>query len=499
MKRNTSILLFVSFAMLSGRTTVDAYELQFSRFFGGAGWEYTRDVTTDSSGNIYVAGGTTSPGSVFTHAYGDLGGRTDVLVAKFAPDGQLLWSTIIGGSGNGDDYAYGLEVDGRGYVYVTGRAAPGFPTTPSALQRTFQGVSGGHGDQNAFVLKLAPAGTLVFSTYFGTGSANRDLDLDQDGDIYLVHRWIPSAGQKPLPSSWFTNAFQKTPRRGNDGVVAKMTSDGSRVVWATYIGGSGAEIPASTVRVASTGEVYYCCVTESDDIPTSVDAYDRSLNGPNDAYVAKFSNDGSTLLFGTYFGGSGSDFIANCHNMDIDSQGNVFIVGEATSTDLPTTPGVVQTSYAGAASGAWEHTGDYFVAKISSTGRQLLACTYYGGSLGERTVEGVDVDSSGNIYFSGGTFSTDFHVTNDAFRSRLSGSHDGVLVKLSSDLTQTLYATYMGDSGKRSFRCCTTDGDFNFIGSGPADSTWPILNSAPYGGGGTDVILVKFTVAAPCR
>ena len=113
--------------------------LVFSTYIGGSQEDLIRDVTTDASGNIYITGGTASPDFPTTPGAFQTthGGWMDVFVAKLNPNGQLLWSTRIGGPDY--DRAYGLEVDNQGYVYVAGRAGPGFPTTANAFQPTYQG------------------------------------------------------------------------------------------------------------------------------------------------------------------------------------------------------------------------------------------------------------------------------------------------------------------------------------------------------------------------
>src|SRR5271157_942780 len=118
------------------------YTLQFSTYFGGSEGETCRGMCVDARGNIYVAGGTsstdcpTTPGA-YCRKYA--GGNCDVLVTKWSPEGKLIWSTLMGSTGH--DRAYTVKVDSAGFVYVSGRASPGFPTTPGSFQPDFRGVS----------------------------------------------------------------------------------------------------------------------------------------------------------------------------------------------------------------------------------------------------------------------------------------------------------------------------------------------------------------------
>ncbi len=128
------------------------YELSFATFHGGSDWEHTRDVVIDASGFIYVAGGTASsdtpvtPGAYdtsFNTGGNQIGGHgpSDAYIAKYTPDGQLVWATYLGGPNY--DRAYAIELDPAGDVVVSGRAGPGFPTTPGVVQPEYKGNGGG--------------------------------------------------------------------------------------------------------------------------------------------------------------------------------------------------------------------------------------------------------------------------------------------------------------------------------------------------------------------
>lgn len=186
----------------------------FSTYLGGVNEDYIRDVAIDSQGNIYITGGTDSDNfpttqGAYDRTYGTgvacavIGGAgvMDVFVTKLTPSGQIIWSTYLGGPCY--DRAYGIEVDSQGYVYLTGRAGRGFPTTSGTFQPAFNGYNqGAYGEENAFVAKISPDGSqLVWASYFGTNDGNRDLALDQNGDIFVASYGRVGA---PYNSSWFT-------------------------------------------------------------------------------------------------------------------------------------------------------------------------------------------------------------------------------------------------------------------------------------------------------
>jgi hypothetical protein len=493
------VLLFfgasaILFQAACANQPTERYELAFSTYIGGSKYEHIRDICADSDGNVYIAGGTTSPDFPTTEgAYQrQHSGMFDIFVTKFNPNGELVWSTLVGG---GDyDRAYAIEVDKLGYVYVAGRGGRNAPITPGVVQAEFKGQwQGGpyQSDMNAYVLKLSPNGSqLIWATYFGTGEKFRDIDIDREGNVYGV--WHdPLNAKNPhrdswRQESWFAGAFQKEPKGGEgDFGVVKISGDGSRCIWATYLTGSGKETGAGSVRVATDGSVYAETWTFSDDMPTTEGAHDRTHNGQADYYVARLTSDGSDLIFGTYLGGSGQE-IHSTHNLAIDRLGNAYVSVWTSSKDFPTTRGAFQREYRGDYS-------DWGVAKFSSAG-VLLASTLIGGNAGENP-DGIYADDLGNVYLSGYTRSTDFPVTGGAFQ--VHGGQKAVFVKLSADFSRLRYSTYVGGTKRDDGRTGFLDERGNWYLAGEtASADWPTKNAfrATFAGNG-DATVAKFVPA----
>jgi hypothetical protein len=482
---------------LEDRTVPATMALDFSTYLGGSMFEHARDITTDSQGNVYVTGGTESanfpvtPGAYQTvHNPGTPSNtsisRFDVFVTKFSPTGQLLWSTFIGGPNY--DRAYAIEVDSQGYVYVAGRAGAGFPVTAGAFQTSFQGgqEASFYGPQDGFIAKLTPDGSqLVWASYFGTSDPQiiRDIAIDRAGNVYLGSGYKSGTWTAGV-SAAFQQGFQKTPQGGKDTVVAKVAADGSRLLWATYLGGSLDDGATPSLRVDAAGNVYVATSTTSSNMPTSATAYDRTYNGGQDFYIAKLSADGASLLYGTYLGGSGKES-EETHNIEIDAQGNAYVTAGTTSANFPTTPGAFDRTLSG--------TDDIFAAKLSADGSQLLGSTYIGGSAGDFS-QGIGVDGQGNVYISAGSHSTDFPVTAGAFQTTHGGGGDAVAIKLAADFSRLDYATFLGGSGNDEYRAAHVDGAGNFYLAGQATSTnLPTRNAFDTSyGGNTDSIVAKF-------
>lgn len=476
------------------------YALSFSTYLGGGNWEHARDVCVDKAGNVYMVGGTAStnfpvtPGSYqqqqnTTGTDIGSGGYCDGFVAKFSPAGNLIWCTYLGGPNY--DRVYGVEVDDAGHVYVAGRAGPGFPVTAGAFQTTFQGAGSGgaYGKQNAFVAKLSPDGSnLVWASYVGVGGLCRDLALDHDGDIYLPLGYTGS-GAVP-PAQWFTNAFQKTPRGGSECGVVKVANSGSNVLWATWLGGTANETQSASVRVDQGKTVYLFFNTQSPNMPTTDGAHDRTQNGGEDTFLARLSADGSSLLYGTYLGGTGTEWAVNTHNLALDPASNAYVSVVTASADFPTTPGAFKRSLSG--------TNDIAIVKFSPTG-SLVFSTFVGGS-GTDNPDGIYADSQGNVFFVGETQSSDFPTTSNAFQRTFGGKSDAVAVRLSADFASLLYSTFLGGTNADNGRSAFLGEDGSLYVTGASDGPgWPIKHawqSAFAGGGGRygngDCVLAKF-------
>jgi hypothetical protein len=216
--------------------------------------------------------------------------------------------------------------------------------------------------------------------------------------------------------------------------------------YSTYLGGGGDE-QANLIAVDSERNVYVTGRTASSDFPTT-SGTDSSLGGTQDGFVTKLNPTGSALVYSTYIGGSGVD---DGETITIDTNSNAYVTGITASSDFPTTPGAVDTTFGGAE--------DAYVAKLSPAGA-LAYSTYLGGS-GIDEGFGIAVDSAGNAYATGQTGSSDFPTTPGAFDTTLGGVQtqscdptlvptprcDAFVTKLNAAGSAFSYSTYLGGSG----------------------------------------------------
>ncbi len=409
--------------------------LVYSTYLGGSSSGRSGNgIAVDSAGNAYVTGFTQS--TDFPTTFGALQtsyrGSGDAFVSKLNAAGSaLVYSTYLGGSGT--DYGFGIAVDKVGNAYVIGQTeSTDFPVTSGAFQTKLGG------SVDAFVSKLNAAGSaLEYSTYldgsdyaFGAGIA-----VDTAGNAYVTG----ATHSTDFPVT--PGAIQATYGGGLwDVFVSKLNADGSALVYSTYLGGDGGSQAAFgdvgwAIAVDATGNAY---VTGDGppNFPTTAGAFQTSCHsGVLNAFVSKLNPAGSALIYSTYLGGSQWDW---GDAIAVDAAGNAFVGGNANSADFPVTSGTSQTSYSGGEDG--------FITKLNATGSGLQYSTYLGGS-GYEVIQGIVLDTAGNAYLTGVTYSADFPTTSNAFQTTYSGGGDAYLSVLNPLGSALVYSTYLGGSG----------------------------------------------------
>lgn len=467
----------------------ESLTVAFSTYLGGTQEDMVRDAAVTPQGNLVVVGSSQStgfptPGTGFDHSFATGGAAvSEAYVVAFSPQGTPLWSNLIGGP-NFERF-YGVEVSPGGSIFTSGRAGAAFPVTAGVFQPGFAGGNAGtkYSTQDGLACRLAGDGSaMTWCSYFGDSDNTpaRDVAIDAAENLYVV----TSDSMDTYPSAWFAGSYQPVRSGKADAVVAKLSSDGTQVLWATYLGGTQNENHANSVRVDATG-VYVLTFTHSADMPTTAGAASRTLRGTTDLYVAKLSLDGKTLLYGTYLGGSSGE-AAETHQLAIDAQGNAYVTGMTSSSDFPTTAGAAQRSYGG-------DPRDGFVAKLSPTGG-LIAATYVGGN-NEDFGEGIGIDAAGNVVLSGGTSSPNF-ATNQSSGTP-GGGQDAFLMRLTPTLGRVINSLRFGGSGNDIGRGVATAADSSIVFVGMTSSAnWPMTGAyQPTHGGSSDGFIVRLIPA----
>ena len=438
------------------------------RYSSGFSIGQFRAAVVDSEGNLYLAGGTGVDFPVTPGAYDTTHNspkRGDVGVAKVDANGNLIWATYLGGPK--EDYAYVCAVNDRGELYVSGRAGEGFPTTSSAFDETFNGGVGNnvHDAADAFITKLSSDGSrLIYSTYLGGSGQDigRAIHLHPTGEVVIA------AGTESSDFPTTDGALlSENPGGRNHGYIAKLSADGSRLVFSTYLGTTNSSNEfIFSVAEDNRGNYWFAGSTKGTDwgsLAITPDAFqpERS-SGQVEMFVGKLSLDGRKLVYLTWFGGSGAEWIET--EGFNDAVGNFYITGVITSPDFPTTPGAYQSKLKGDNGG--------FVARINADGSldssTVFDCAFWGPAM----------DSSGNIYCSGST-SADGLATPNAFQTVHQGAGDAFLAVFDPTLSTLLYGSYLGGSEheKGRFVAVSPDGSAAYVVGHTSSTDFPRVNA----------------------
>jgi hypothetical protein len=456
-----------------------------------------RDLRVDAEGALVLNAGGVQVRQPRPVVYQEIGGVRRSLAGRyvlhggdrvgFAVDGRdpraavvidpvLTYSTYLGGSGL--DFPIWSDIDADGNFYVTGfTLSADFPTTEGTYQRTAGGA------EDAFVAKLDPSGSrLVYSTYVGRAASDVaiGLDVDRSGAVVITG----TTGSADFPTT--EGAYQRVYGGGaSDAFVTKLDPSGARIVFSTFLGGSGEDAGFISFFDAAQN-LFIEGDTGSADFPTTPGVLQPNYGGARDGFVAQLNRLGSELRYSTFIGGSGPD---GAHDGWLDASGSFYIDGLTESQDFPTTPGAVQPTYGG--------ERDAFVAKVNPSATALDFSTYVGGS-GFEDVFDLTIDRQGNVYVPGPTTSRDFPTTPHAFQSTYQGGDgDGYVIKLDRTGAALDYATYLGGSGNEQAGAIRVDRSGNaFVAGVTASADFPVTEGAiqgSYGGGVSDAFLVELS------
>jgi hypothetical protein len=473
--------------------------LSYATYFGGTLGETAWAVAVNpTDGSIYIAGQTFSkfltnnlPFST-TNAYQTnfVGGKLagDAFVARFDSFGSnLMYLTYLGGSA--DDAAYALALDGAGDAYVTGFTdSTNFPVTnsipggvPGLVNST--NISGkfdksfGFFPGDAFVAELNPGGSsLIYSTYLGgsaVDSAN-GIAVDAAGNAYVT-------GYTYSTNFPTTNAIQKNLGATNsafsvffnaNAFVTEIASNGSGVVFSTYLGGTNLD-EGNSIAVDPNGFIYVVGFASSTNFPTTnfisqsftsffgTNLYNGSLlngstnNNQNkrspafDAFVTKYSPSGSNYIYSTFLGGTNDDVATS---IAVDASGAAYVTGWTISTNFPNSiTNLISSGLTNNINGLIITT-NAFLTKITNgigTAAGIAYSVVFGGSAkgGANDVGyGVAVDPAGNAFVVGAATSTNFPASHNSgfLRATNSGNSDVFVTAFNTNASAVLYSVLLG-------------------------------------------------------
>jgi uncharacterized protein (TIGR03437 family) len=483
--------------------------IAYATYLGTPNTEAAFRVAADPSGNAYIVGGSNSeefPISPNTAYHDSIGGGLsgDVILAKVnAAGNQMVFTTHIGGGQS--NTGGGIALDAAGNIYVTGlTSSSDFPHTTDLTTDALAT------NENCFVMKLNPSATqVIYSTLIGGSNfdACNGIGLDSAGNAYVAGATMST--DFPAVNAVQTSLMSSLASPYNvDAFIAKLSADGTKLLYSTYLGGSNADA-ALAIVTDSAGNAYVTGYTDSTNFPVSNGVFQPSFGGSGgqydttyssgDAFVVKMSPTGS-IVYSTYLGGKLDDI---GFAIAIDAQGNAYVGGSTLSSNFPTKqPFQAQNAgYGGetnpaAISNDIFYAGDGFITELNPTGTALVFSSYLGGSLDDR-VAGVAVDSTGNIWVTGQTLSQapSFPITPNATQMTNAGDNgsnagvfqlgDAFLTEIGASRTIT-FSTFLGGASADWASSVALDGQGGvIITGGTSSSNFPATQGAyqaKYGG-----------------
>ncbi len=401
------------------KVKADGTGLVYAGYIGGTGDEYGWGIAVDADDNAYVVGGTDSSETSFP-MMGTLdqshNGGYDAFVAKVKADGTGLdYCGYIGG--NGDDYGHHIALDADGNAYIVGET--------DSSEATFPVTKGpdlfyNDGAYDAFVAKVKADGSgLEYCGYIGGSGWDTAwaVAVDAAGNAYVTGDTDSTQTSFPV-----TVGPDLTHNDGDDVFVAKVKADGTGLVYAGYIGGTGDDYSGG-IAVDAAGNAYVVGDTDSTEatFPVTVGP-DLTHNGDYDAFVVKVQADGTGLDYCGYIGGSSEEY---GYRIALDAADNAYVVGDTNSseTSFPVTAGPDLTYNGGFYDG--------FVAKVKADGTGLGYAGYIGGSATDGAWD-IAVDAAGDAYVVGCTGSTEasFPATEGPDLT-YNGNYDAFVAKIS--------------------------------------------------------------------
>lgn len=378
-------------------------------------------------------------------------------------DGKLELTTSIGKYTDEAPIAY--QLDGRDKRFVP---------CCFVLQNGVLRFELSKGYDRSLPLIIDP--TLIFSTYSGAQSDNFGYTACSDESANMYTAGTVFGPNYPVTTGAYQVNFVGNSVDANiqlriDIGIMKFNTTGTQLLYATFLGGNRIENPHSIVA-NDLGELYVMGSTNSTNFPTAPFGYDTSHNGGYDIFVSKLSGDGSQLLGGTYYGGSGNDGLnlaPNLRNSFADefrgdvflaSNGDVLVASMAGSSNLAT-PGVFQATYAGG-------TTDGLVLRLSNNLGQRIWATYLGGSAPD-ALYSVKQGSGGEVVVAGGTASS-FTLPGFGYQTSNAGGVDGMVARFEAATGQGISGTFLGSAGYDQLFFIDIDGLGDVYVNGQTDS-----------------------------
>jgi hypothetical protein len=341
-------------------------------------------------------------------------------------DPVISFATYLGG--NAADTVTAMTLDSSNNIYLTGyTASPNFPVTGNAFRSVYEG-----GGRDVFIAKMSATGNqLLFATYLGG-----DLDETPVGIVVDSLGNVTIAGN--TQSADYPIAGVPLQMAGSGIFLSRISADGSQLLASTFLGGdenTGIGVASALARDPS-GNLVIAGYTNAANFPVTTGAYQKEKKQDSDAFVARISPALNSLLFSTFLGGDGVD---QAYAVTTDTQGNIFVTGQTSSQNFPSSSGAFMSPNRG--------NTDAFVAKLNPGGTALEASLVLGGSDGDFG-RAIGLGPNGHAYVAGLTYSNNFPTTVGVFQFlRPPTATSAFLAKIAPNFSQLVYSSYFGSTG----------------------------------------------------
>ena len=441
--------------------------IDFSLLLGDHALPTEFDFEVDEEGYTYFTGSTRNipitENAILKTYQGhstEIGG--DAFLMKISPEGELVFSTYWGGSG--DEHHSYIELDYSGNIIIAGgTSSRDLPVTNNSYMKNYNG-----GDSDIFISKFDNDGNLIASTYLGGSDHDADgiIHIDKDNNIVVGGRTWSSdypVSNNAFDSTYVSMYYSPWQMNTNDIIITVLSPDLDELLLSTYIGGTHFDY-ISAISSDDDGNIYLAGNTMSDNFPFSPNCLDSSLSGQRDAYFAILKNDGSSLLYSTLIGGEGNyDRIRSMTFLDSE---NILFGGHTNSEDFPVTENCFDNSYNGGE--------DAFLMKFDLNNFSITYSTFIGGKENDRC-NSVGILNN-NYILCGDTRSDDFPVTSNAFDETYNNENDAFITSFNLSTFEIEYSGFLGGTKNEQNPVAKISGNNIYVATSTTSDDYPVTD-----------------------
>jgi hypothetical protein len=463
---------FTSSANLNGKQLlIDPFPaLQWSTYNGGDGIDMINATTSDMQGNIIVTGQTLSINNIATVGshQANYVGDFDGFITKFDKAGVRQWSTYFGGTST--DRSNAVCTDMSGNIYVGGSTYSSTNISSTGAWQIFL-----ESQDDAFIVKFNSDGVRQWGTYYGGNEHDyiADMMIDNNGDLVFT-------GHSRSNYNISTSGTHQPNLAGIENAIISKFSPSGNLLWGTYLG-AGDYDSGYGVDIDLNNNIYVGGYTQSATNIATGGTFQSAFQGVLDGFIVKFNSNG-TRIWGTYFGGSSIDRI---WDIALDSDNNIFVVGDTESNDTIATSGAFQTT-----KGSFDES---FLQKFDNNGQRIWG-TFVGGNSGDYLYSIKCIKSSGDIVVGGYTESDINISTPSTFQPQRGGGFDAFVMKFNTNGSR-YWGTYLGGTDSEEMKSLTLGDNNNIIIGGYTASlsgiATPGAHQTVYGGHVFDGFIAK--------